>query len=177
MYKKLPKRRYELTMEFLKKELPAPARILDLGVRNPFTEWMEEAGYEVVNTGGGDLDFDPSEVNAEGFDAVTAFEIIEHLVNPMAMLQQIKAPKLLASIPLRLWFASAYRSSTDKWDRHYHEFEDWQFDWLMEKGGWEITNSEQWTAPSKHPFGIRPFLRQFTKRYYIVSCERREQQD
>jgi hypothetical protein len=26
----------------------------------------------------------------------------------------------------------AYRSKTDMWDR-YHEFEDWQLDWLLEK--------------------------------------------
>jgi hypothetical protein len=24
------------------------------------------------------------------------------------------------------------------WDRHYHEFEDWQFDWLLEKSNWKI---------------------------------------
>jgi hypothetical protein len=23
------------------------------------------------------------------------------------------------------------------WDRHYHEFEDWQLDWLL-KTGWKI---------------------------------------
>jgi len=43
---------------------------------------------------GEDLDFDPSEVNAEGFDAVTAFEIIEHLVNPMPMLQQNQSAEI-----------------------------------------------------------------------------------
>ena len=42
----------------------------------------------------------------------------------------------MVCVPLNLWFASAYRNKTDLWDRHYHEFEDWQFDWLLEKAGW-----------------------------------------
>jgi hypothetical protein len=30
------------------------------------------------------------------------------------------------------------------WDRHYHEFEDWQLDWLLEKTGWKIIDSQKW---------------------------------
>ena len=43
-----------------------------------------------------------------------------------------------ASVPLRLWFANAYRNKSDQRDQHFHEFEDWQFDWLLEKAGWKI---------------------------------------
>ncbi|WP_306641827.1 class I SAM-dependent methyltransferase [Sanyastnella coralliicola] len=172
MYKKTPVRRYELTLAFLQQNLPAPAKVLDLGVRNPFSEWMEEAGYEVVNTEGEDLDFVRDAVKQGGFDAVTAFEILEHVLNPLPLLSEIEAPKLIATIPMRLWFAPAYQSKTDPWDRHYHEFEDWQFDWLLEKAGWEVKDRQKWTSPSPHPFGIRPLLRQFTPRYYGVACER-----
>lgn len=172
MYKKMPVRRYRHTLEFLESNLPTPAKVLDLGVRNPFSEWMEEAGYEVINTEGLDLDLDTSEAQRADIDAVTAFEILEHLVNPMPLLQAIKAPKLIATVPMRLWFAPAYQSATDERDRHYHEFEDWQFNWLIEKSGWKIDATHQWTSPSPHPFGIRPFLRQFTPRYYAVSASR-----
>ncbi len=37
--------------------------------------------------------------------------------------------------PVKIMVPSAYRSKTDERDRHYHEFEDWQFDWLLEKQG------------------------------------------
>jgi hypothetical protein len=53
------------------------------------------------------------------------------------------------------------------WDRHYHEFEDWQFDWLLEKSNWKIEKKEKWTSPIKK-IGFRPLLRTITPRYYIV---------
>ena len=59
------------------------------------------------------------------------------------------------------------------WDRHYHEFEDWQFDWLLEKAGWEIKKRHKWTNPVKK-IGLRPLLRLFTPRYYIVYAERKK---
>ena len=55
MYKKIPHRRYQLTLDFLQKAVPSPATILDLGVRNPFSEIMEQNGYTVINTEGEDL--------------------------------------------------------------------------------------------------------------------------
>lgn len=168
----MPVRRYRHTLEFLQTYLPAPAKVLDLGVRNPFSEWMEDAGYEVINTEGRDLDLDTKEVQRDDIDAVTAFEIIEHLVNPMPLLQDIQAPRLIATVPMRLWFAPAYRSHTDDRDRHYHEFEDWQFDWLIEKSGWKIDGRLKWTSPSPHPFGVRPLFRQFTPRYYAIAASR-----
>jgi hypothetical protein len=172
VYKKIPKQRYDKTLAMLQRLVPAPARILDLGVSNPFSEIMTAHGYEVQNTQGQDLDFYPQiEVNPE-VDLVTSFEVFEHLVSPFTVLQQLPANKLFATVPLRLWFASAYRSHTDLWDRHYHEFEDWQFDWLLEKSGWEIKERCYWKNPS-NAIGIRPFLRKITPRYYAVYAERK----
>jgi len=165
------KKRYNHTIEFLQKVLPAPATILDLGVRNELSEILETLGYTVYNTKGEDLDTDFQIVNDQQIDAVTAFEIFEHLIAPFNVLKAIKAKKLITTIPLNLWFASAYQSKTDKWDRHYHEFEDWQFDWLLEKSGWNIKANEKWTSPIKK-IGIRPILRKFTPRYYAVYAER-----
>lgn len=166
-----PKKRYKKTLEFLKESVAPPSKILDLGVKNPFTYIMKEEGYDVHNTSGEDLDDDYTAVQNNEFDVVTAFEIFEHLIAPYNILKEIKADKLIASVPLKLWFSSAYRSKTDKWDRHYHEFEDWQFDWLLEKSGWEIKKTAKWTNPV-NKLGVRPILRKFTPRYYIVYAER-----
>lgn len=172
MYNQLPKKRYGHTIDFLQSVLPAPATILDLGIRNPFSEIMEQHGYTVYNTVGEDLDTLPEIVKKYNVDAVTAFEIFEHLLAPLNVLQAIETTKLIATIPLNLWFAKAYRSKTDMWDRHYHEFEDWQFNWLLEKSGWDIKTSEKWTSPI-NKIGFRPILRKFTPRYYAVYAEKK----
>ena len=108
MYKKVPKKRYKHTLEFLKKNIPAPAVILDLGVRNPFSEIMEANGYTVYNTEGEDLDLLPSVVKKYNVDVVTAFEIFEHLIAPFNVLREIEAAKIVTTVPLRLWFTNAY---------------------------------------------------------------------
>ena len=107
----------------------------------------------------------------ENYQVFTAFEIFEHLLNPYTVLENVKCDKVLISIPMRLWFSAAYRSKTDKWDRHYHEFEDWQLDWLLEKTGFKIVDSIKFTHPVKK-FGFRPLLRYFTNRYYLVYAEK-----
>ncbi|MDX1270318.1 methyltransferase [Bizionia paragorgiae] len=168
---KFPHKRYRLTHQFLEKHISKSESILDLGVENPFTEVMLKSGYQVKNTSGEDLDRNTSAIKESDATVVTAFEIFEHLLSPLTVLESIKADKLVASIPMRLWFSSAYRSKTDLWDRHFHEFEDWQFDWLLEKAGWKIIDRQKWTNPTKK-IGIRPLLRWFTPRYYIVYAER-----
>ena len=173
MYEKnFPNKRFKLTLEFLKEFISTDESILDLGITNPFSDILQEDGYEVTNTQGQDLDTDTSIVKTDDFDVVTAFQIFEHMVAPYNVLNDIKAKKLVVSIPLKLWFASAYRSKTDDWDRHYHEFEDWQFDWLLEKSGWEIKKSIKFTSPV-NKIGIRPILRRFTPRFYLVYAEKK----
>ena len=167
-----PNKRFQHTLQFLKMHINIDEAILDLGVENPFSEIMQREGYTVENTKGEDLDLDFSSIVNSDASVVTAFEIFEHLLAPLNALSRIKADKLVASIPLRLWFSPAYRSKTDPWDRHYHEFEDWQFDWLLEKSGWEIQDSKKWTHPVKK-LGVRPILRMFTPRYYIVYATRK----
>lgn len=172
MYEKTyPKERFEKTLNFLEKHLKKTTTILDLGVSNPLSELMKAKGFEVKNTNGEDLDINFTSLQNNEYDVLTAFEIFEHLLNPLTVLHNCKANKLFISVPLRLWFSPAYRSKTDMWDRHYHEFEDWQLDWLLEKAGFRIIDSIKWAHPVKK-IGIRPILRKFTPRYYLVYAER-----
>ena len=172
MYEKTyPSKRFNITLDFLKKHISTEATIFDLGVPNPFSKIMIDNGFTVLNTKGEDIDNDPSALQNENYDVFAAFEIFEHLLNPYTVLQNVKADKILISIPLRLWFSAAYKSKTDLWDRHYHEFEDWQLDWLLEKTGFKIVDRVKFTHPVKK-IGFRPLLRWFTPRYYLVYAER-----
>ncbi len=172
MYEKtFPGKRFRHTLDFLKKHISPGESILDLGVENPLSDLMKAEGYTVENTKGEDLDLDLTPIIQSGATVATAFEIFEHLVSPFPLLRGLQTEKLVASIPLRLWFSPAYRNKNDPWDRHYHEFEDWQFDWLLEKAGWQIKDRAKWTNPVRK-IGLRPLLRKFTPRYYIVYAER-----
>ncbi|MDB9720364.1 class I SAM-dependent methyltransferase [Winogradskyella sp.] len=172
MYEKtFPNKRFKYTLQFLNKHIDTSKSILDLGVKNPFSEIMIADGYVVKNTLGEDLDEDQSAIRNSTADVVTAFEIFEHLLSPYEILKSVNTNKIVISVPLKLWFSSAYRSKTDMRDRHYHEFEDWQLDWLLEKTGWTIKDRQKWTNPVKK-IGFRPLLRWFTPRYYIIYAER-----
>lgn len=167
-----PEKRFQITLAFLKTHAPAPSKILDLGVPNPFSELLSAEGYIVENTKGQDLDEDQNQLKASSAEITTAFEIFEHLLSPLEVLKSLHSDYLFASVPLKLWFAKAYQSKTDPRDRHFHEFEKWQFDWLLDKAGWEIVDSKSFTHPVKK-IGIRPILRLVTPRYYLVFCKRK----
>ena len=172
MYEKTyPSKRFNISLDFLKKHVQTSETIFDLGVPNPFSKIMEANDYKVINTTGEDIDENQTALQSEKYEVFTAFEIFEHLLNPYTVLKNVKADKILISIPLRLWFSPAYRSKTDMWDRHYHEFEEWQLDWLLEKTGFKIIDRVKFTHPVKK-IGFRPLLRFFTPRYYLVYAER-----
>ena len=171
MYNKLPKYRYKKTLKMLKEILPHGGLIYDLGVRNPFSEIMEKEGYKVINSEGQDFDFKYNIEVPKEVDLVTGLEIIEHLVSPFPLLRNLKCKRLFVTVPLNLWFSKAYKNKNDERDRHYHEFEAWQFDWLLEKSGWEVKKKEYWRNPA-FKIGLRPLLRNFTNRYYAVYAEK-----
>ena len=166
-----PTKRFQLTFDFLQLHVGKEESILDLGVENPFSQILKDRGYTVENTRGEDLDNDTSGIQGFKGQVVTAFEIFEHLVNPYGVLKAIPCDKLLVSVPLKLWFSSAYRNPKDIRDQHYHEFEDWQLDYVLNKAGWQIQDSIKFTNPTSK-IGLRPLLRHFTDRYYLVYCER-----
>ena len=105
MYEKTyPSKRFNITLDFLQKHIKTSEIIFDLGVANPFSKIMEANGFSVINTKGEDIDNNQSALQIENYDVFTAFEIFEHLLNPYTVLQNVKADKILISIPLRLWF-------------------------------------------------------------------------
>lgn len=165
-------RRFKKTIAFAKKHLPEDASLLDLGTPNPLSELLNTSGFSVQSTKGENLDTDYERFLAPNVDCITAFEIFEHMLAPFNILSRIKCDKLIASVPLKLWFASAYWNEKDDWDKHYHEFEKKQFDYLLKHSGWQIKDSLTWASPDYSKMGIRPLLRYITPRYYMVYCER-----
>jgi len=162
-------RRFVKTLEFVRKHYTVNDIILDLGVPNKLSEFLrQEGGYDIHNTKGQDLDVDYSIV--KDYEHFTAFEIFEHMFAPFNLLNEARG-RLIASVPLRLWFASEYWNYNDRKDCHYHEFSVRQFNHLLERTGWKVMHFELWKSYDKL-WGIRPLLRRIYPRFYIVYAEK-----
>jgi len=162
------KRTYELLSRFVSRD----ELILDLGTPNELSSFLKTEDYKIESAFGFDFDLEPEKLNEYDYGVLTAFEVLEHLVSPFPLLKSTKATKLLVTVPLKLWFAKAYRNTNDPYDQHYHEFESWQLDMLLEKAGWKILHREKWIAPTGF-LGIRPLLRKITPRFYAIYAERK----
>ena len=162
--------RFRKTLKFIEKHVSKDKQIVDLGSKNALSDLMQGKGYSVNNTGIVDLDID-YELKDKDYGVITAFEIFEHLFAPFNLLNN-NSGVLVASVPLKVWFASSYWNKKDKWDCHYHEFEIKQFNALLDRTGWEIVDSEVWRSPDKLRFGIRPLLRFIFPSYYIVIAKK-----
>jgi len=136
-----------------------------VGFPNAFSDIMRSEGWKVQNT---DFDLDRRFDKLTGFkaDAATAFEILEHLIQPASVLVSLNAPLLIASVPVAVWHSRAHWPKNE-WDQHYHEFEPRQFDKLIRFSGYEIIHREKWRHGMQTP-GVRPFLRLFWPSYYAV---------
>lgn len=171
-YNKNHKGRFLKTVAFMEHLDLKEKKILNLGPDNPLSQLLGQKGYDITNTEiGQDLDLDFEVVKNAEYEVVIGFEILEHLVSPFPLLNAIAGKQLVISVPLSLWFASAYWNDKDPYDRHYHEFEPKQMKMLLNKAGWEIKKEEKHTSPV-YKLGIRPILRYFTPRHYFVYAER-----
>ena len=161
-------KRYGITLSFVRKYYNREDPILELGVNNELADYLREDGFRIQNTEGQDLDIDYRFIRDHKY--ITAFEIFEHMFAPFNLLNEASG-KLIASVPLRLWFAPAFWDYNDRLNCHYHEFEIKQFDHLMERTGWKIMDSLTWKSWD-NTIGIRPLLRRIYPRYYIVYAEK-----
>lgn len=164
--------RFNRTLAFMSRYIGKEERILDLGTPNKLSEFLEKNRFNIQSAYGFDFDLKPGQINKYEYEVLTAFEVVEHLVSPFPLLYQAKARKLVVTVPLKLWFAKAFRNVNDPRDQHYHEFESWQLDMLIEKAGWEIKAREKWVPPFQ-PAGLRSVLRAVTPRFYAVYAERK----
>ncbi len=165
--------RHKRTLRMVESNIPKTEKILDLGYHNPFSDNLRRIGYLVENTNF-DLDRKPDFLlnHKYQFDCAVAFEVLEHLLNPYNVLQQIPCRKLLLTVPLNVWFSSAYWNSEDVLDQHFHEFEVRQFNKLLINTGWKIVHSEKWWMGFRS-IGIRPILRLLWPSYYFVKAIRK----
>lgn len=138
--------------------------VMDLGPFNHLgTRMKREFGCVVRHTGEIDLD-DEWQFGAWFADAVCAFNILEHVFNPLAVLRKgmsILKPggKLYAAVPRRpSWMRS---------EHHFHEFDDYRWDWLVTRAGLRIERHASFRMRNEGFGVLRPAVRLLCEREHV----------
>ena len=162
--------RHQASVDFTLRHIEKGATIMDLGVKNKLGIKLGKY-YNVINTTGQDLDVHWRALKP--FDTFTAFEIFEHLYAPFNLLNEISG-RLIASVPVNLWFQDQWQNPKDPLDTHYHEFAPWQFNNLLKRTGWGIKDTKllKTYEPLKTLRVRQAVLRRLYPRIYFVYAEK-----
>lgn len=156
-------KRYRSTIEFIgDHHLGA---VLDIGERNPLTEQLEDRyGITIENTTV-DLDLVPL---SGTYDTVFCFEVIEHLMNPLHLMLQIRGVLKESG---RLFMSTPKHKPHFLWGKyHFTEYDEKRLLALVARAGFRIIRFEEFrTMPFWwHFLGIRPLIRAFYNKVLIL---------
>jgi SAM-dependent methyltransferase len=159
--------RHSRTIEFIgTRQL---GRVLDLGERNPLTARIEDRYGILIENTSGDLD----DLALTGtFDTVLCFEVIEHLMNPLRILQQVH--RVLE--PSGSFFLSTPKHKPHfLWDKHHFTEFDWKrLSALIARAGFQVMRKDEFrTMPMWWYFtGIRPLIRMFNNKVFVLELRK-----
>lgn len=88
-----------------------------------------------------DLNAAPFPDLADRFDAATAFDVLEHLERPVAVLRWIPAPRLIVTLPNALSPIARRMEERGRF-AHLYSFTPYTARTLLERGGWRVTRIE-----------------------------------
>ena len=156
--------RWKKTLAFMNKDIDVTTA-LDIGDRSPFTEQMESFyNCDFDNT---NVDLDTGHLTGK-YDLVTAFEIIEHLFNPLHFLTEIKGVLNEGGI---LYLSTPRGKPYFLWSKdHFHEMGYSRLKSLLDYAGFRIIHMEAIRIQPSSFFltGIRPILRFIYERHLIL---------
>jgi SAM-dependent methyltransferase len=159
-------RRHEATIAFIGEISIGDA--LDIGERNPLTERLEgKYSVHIRNTSG---DLDNPKLNGV-FDSIFCFEVIEHLMNPLNLLLEIRRVLRPSG---RLFLSTPKHKPHFLWGQyHFTEFDEERLRALVTRAGFEIRRKAEFrTMPIWwHFLGIRPLIRFFHNKVFILELK------
>ena len=146
-------RRYQHTLRFINK---LDGDVLDCGERNPITDLIEKRFEARIANTVGDLDILPI---TGKYDYILAFEIIEHLMNPLwFLLQTNQALKPNGTV----YLSTPINKPKFLWRHdHFHEFDEFRLESLIDRAGFEILRKER--QRFYKITGVRPIIRVLLK--------------
>lgn len=171
-YARASRRRFDVTLRHVQ-AMREPA--LDLGPPNALAREVERRhGVHLEHTGAHDLDRERLATFCVGpYATITAFEILEHLLNPLFVLdgcREIIQPEgvLYVSVPRRNGCEWVFGKSPE----HFHEFAPDELRWVLEKAGFTIVREAHVNSSVLAP-GIRPLLRRLLRNLLVLECSPR----
>lgn len=145
-------------LKYFRKLINQNQRILDVGGRNPLTEALEEEHKIKIDNTSGDLDLDFN-IPGNDYDVILYSHTIEHQFNPLYTLVELK--KVLNESGV-LYVLMPERGKLLWTKGHYHEIDDYRFNLLIKRAGFEIIDMKRekaWRHWTEYIKGIRPFYR------------------
>ena len=171
-YARAARRRFEATLRHVK---VVREPVLDLGPPNALAREVERRhGVHLEHTGAHDLDRERLATFCAGpYATITAFEILEHLLNPLFVLDgclEVIQPDgvLYVSVPRRNGCEWVFGKSPE----HFHEFAPDELRWVLEKAGFAVVREAQVNSSVLAP-GIRPLLRRLLCNLLVLECRPR----
>jgi len=171
-YARGARRRFETTLRFASRLEPP---VLDLGPPNALARAFERRdGVRLEFTDLHDLDRERLAAFRPGpFATVTAFEILEHVLNPLFVLdgcREVLRPNgtLYVTVPRRSGCEWLFGKSPE----HFHEFALDELRWLLDKAGFQIESLTTANTSALGP-GVRPFLRRMLRNLALVRARPR----
>ena len=118
-----------------------------------------------------DWDFNENTNITNKYDTILCFEVLEHVMNPLLFLEQLK--KLLKKYGI-IYMSTPYQfPQILKAIHHYHEIPTDRLIWLFNAANLKIVESGKLTIAGNwynHINGIRPIMRYFQKtRIYKIT--------
>ncbi|MCE1273584.1 MAG: class I SAM-dependent methyltransferase [Chlorobiaceae bacterium] len=153
--------RWEKTIAFLQASGLTGRKIssgLDIGDRTPMTERLETlCGCQFDNTS---VDLDIGTLDG-CYPVVTAFEVLEHLYNPLHLLLEIRKA-LAPGAASRIFISTpAWKPSFLQSPDHFHEMTRRALESLIDRAGFDVVRRGEFRIRTRRfcLTGIRPLLR------------------
>lgn len=151
-------RRLRQTIELINKQGKLDhASVLVIGEETFFEPMLEEHYKKKFDYTDFDLNYESPAFIKNDYDVILCFQVIEHILNPLLMLEEIKKymhedSKLYITYPTHgtYWFWSS---------GHFNEYDKSRFDYLLKIAGLKTIDYFKRFMWSKSILGFRPLLR------------------
>ena len=170
--------RWKNTINLLPKTRTRNKTVLDIGDRSQITDTLEKVWNCSIETSGSESDFDTTTLRShfmdKRFDIILSFEVIEHLLNPLHHMMQVKS--LLADDGI-IYLTSPKRKPEFLWSKlHFNEMSLGRLTYLIDKAGLRIVRTKAIrTLPWWFYFtGFRPLLRLFVDRTFFLEIKHKD---